>query len=242
MENDRRARETKMFDPNGPNFGDMTAAPVSNPNAVMSNRDVVANRAELRMANISAAAALRAELSGEKPPVVAATSEQEVKGTKRKADELEEEEEEEEENDDEDQTDNMEDTSESDADAAGKAILKRVADEKKAKDEAARQREPEDEVRLWEAGWKERYYKAKFGLTLMERDAIRDVVRSYCEGLVWVFKYYYQGCVSWSWYYPYHYAPMASDFINIDTFDVRFELNAPLRPFEQLMGVLPAAR
>jgi 5'-3' exonuclease len=57
-----------------------------------------------------------------------------------------------------------------------------------------------------------------------------------------VFKYYYIGCVSWSWYYPYHYAPMASDFVNIDTFEIKFDQSAPLRPFEQLMGVLPAAR
>lgn len=244
LENDRRARETKMFDPNGPNFGDMTAAPVNNPNAVMSNRDVVANRAELRMANINAAAALKAELSGlpPPPPVAAATGE---KGTKRKADEIEEEDEEEEEEeveyDEEEEEGSDEPMSESDAEAAGKAILKRVDDEKKAKEEAQRQREPDDEVRLWEAGWKERYYKTKFGIQLHERDAIRDIVKSYCEGLVWVFKYYYQGCVSWSWYYPYHYAPMASDFIHIDTFDIKFELNAPLKPFEQLMGVLPAA-
>lgn len=235
-----------MFDPNGPNFGDMTAAPVNNPNAVMSNRDVVANRAELRMANINAAAALKAELSGLPPPVASTEGE---KGTKRKADEIEEEEEdssnkEESAAGDEPMQDaDKESTPVSeDPETVAKAILKKAEEEKKAKEEAARQREPDDEVRLWEAGWKERYYKTKFGITLNERDAIRDIVKSYCEGLVWVFKYYYQGCVSWSWYYPYHYAPMASDFINIDTFDIKFELNAPLRPFEQLMGVLPAAR
>lgn len=68
-----------------------------------------------------------------------------------------------------------------------------------------------------------------------------SIVKSYVEGLVWVFKYYYRGCVSWSWYYPYYYAPMASDFVNIDSFDIKFEKSAPLKPFEQLMGVLPAA-
>jgi 5'-3' exoribonuclease 2 len=35
---------------------------------------------------------------------------------------------------------------------------------------------------------------------------------------------------------------MASDFVNIDSFDIKFELSQPFKPFEQLMGVLPAAR
>lgn len=157
LENDRRARETKTFDPNGPNFGDMTAAPVYNPNAAMSNVDIVANRAEIRIANINAAAALKAELSGNPIPEPA-TEEIQEKGTKRKLEDEDEEEEEEKEKEDEDNKDenntetdeSMEtDTPLSEVDYAekGKAILKRVQDEKKEKEEAARQREPDDEVR-----------------------------------------------------------------------------------------------
>ncbi|XP_007421458.1 5'-3' exoribonuclease 2 isoform X1 [Python bivittatus] len=102
--------------------------------------------------------------------------------------------------------------------------------------------EPEDNVRLWEAGWKQRYYKNKFDVDVNDKKFRRKVVQSYVEGLCWVLRYYYQGCASWKWYYPFHYAPFASDFEGIADMVSDFEKGTkPFKPLEQLMGVFPAA-
>lgn len=100
---------------------------------------------------------------------------------------------------------------------------------------------PTDNVRLWEEGYADRYYEQKFSVDPKDIAFRNKVARSYVEGLAWVLLYYFQGCPSWTWYYPYHYAPFAADFVELDKMDLKFEKGIPFKPFEQLMGVLPAA-
>ena len=55
------------------------------------------------------------------------------------------------------------------------------------------------------------YYKQKFPHELNQE----AVTRKYLEGLLWVLHYYYQGVRSWSWYYPYFFAPLPSRMTNL---------------------------
>lgn len=80
-----------------------------------------------------------------------------------------------------------------------------------------------DEVRLWESGFKDRYYESKFDVGVDQLQFRYSVALQYVKGLCWVLKYYYQGCASWDWYFPYHYAPFASDFVNISGLSTQFD-------------------
>ena len=52
-----------------------------------------------------------------------------------------------------------------------------------------------DEVRLWEDGFKERYYESKFAVQPTDEEFRSKVACEYVRGLCWVLQYYYQ--VNW---------------------------------------------
>lgn len=100
--------------------------------------------------------------------------------------------------------------------------------------------EPTDEVELGREGWRERYYEQKLGPDW--RAQLPAMCEAYVRGLCWVMGYYYDGCPSWHWFYPFHYAPFATDLvsaIDMEAVSTEFELGTPFRPLEQLMAVLP---
>ncbi|XP_052901922.1 5'-3' exoribonuclease 2 homolog [Anopheles moucheti] len=105
----------------------------------------------------------------------------------------------------------------------------------------AEEEETPDEVRLWEDGFKERYYESKFDVTSQNTSFRQTVAWEYVRGLCWVLQYYYQGCASWEWYFPYHYAPFASDLKHLENVNTHFDRGTPFKPLQQLMGVFPAA-
>ena len=72
--------------------------------------------------------------------------------------------------------------------------------------------------RFGEPGWRERYYKVKFSVDINNPEEWepfqKKIAKSYLEGLVWVLRYYYQGCCSWEWFYPFYHAPLAEQVVS----------------------------
>ena len=67
------------------------------------------------------------------------------------------------------------------------------------------------------------------------------LVDQYIRAIQWTLSYYYHGCCSWSWFYPYHYAPFISDIKSLKKTYVKFDMAKPLLPLQHLVAVLPPA-
>jgi len=100
---------------------------------------------------------------------------------------------------------------------------------------------PYDRIRLGLPGWKSRFFREYFGAeTSNEIGKLQnDMAQKYLEGLCWVLQCYFADVPSWSWYYPFYVAPFVSDLKGLSRVDISFTVDKPLRPFDQLMAVLP---
>ena len=89
-----------------------------------------------------------------------------------------------------------------------------------------------------------RYYYEKFKVlpgTPQSATFFQKLQESYLQGLMWCLAYYIKGCISWTWYFPYHYGPMLQDMTDLLAVSshIHFDIGQPFRPFQQLLGCLP---
>ncbi|CAB3404848.1 unnamed protein product [Caenorhabditis bovis] len=89
--------------------------------------------------------------------------------------------------------------------------------------------------------FKKNYYSEKMKLKNISKSDLKAQVEGYVRAIQWNLHYYYHGCISWSWFYPHHYAPYISDLVDFADMKIEFGPSEPFRPFEQLLAVLPAA-
>ncbi|AYV80815.1 MAG: XRN 5'-3' exonuclease [Harvfovirus sp.] len=95
--------------------------------------------------------------------------------------------------------------------------------------------------------WQFRYYSHYFGVSEYYQEHVDSMAKLYAEGLMWVLKYYFEECPSYTWLYPFTHAPFISDiykYLNeskLDVNDIMFSMQKPLTPCVQLLSVLPPA-
>jgi 5'-3' exonuclease len=84
-------------------------------------------------------------------------------------------------------------------------------------------------------------YKKDFYQTNLPEVDQKTLCHNYLEGIQWVLTYYTKGVPTWTWRFPYHYAPFSSTLAeHVDTFELpkEYEKTTPSLPFVQLLGVL----
>ena len=110
--------------------------------------------------------------------------------------------------------------------------------------ESVKGKKSKEEVVINKAGkdYRARYYFSKFRMTpVNEADFLAGLTEEYLKGLMWCLAYYFKGCVSWTWYFPYYYGPMLADMKDLTAKSSRisFDLGKPFLPYQQLLGCLP---
>ena len=90
------------------------------------------------------------------------------------------------------------------------------------------------------------YYTQKLRVSYDNKDKINEIISKYIEGLQFVTLYYFFGCPSWNWFYPYYFMPLISDLyqylVDMNKNNMKkheFQLGEPLPIFQQLLAVMP---
>ena len=93
--------------------------------------------------------------------------------------------------------------------------------------------------------WRKRYYNHYFGCESDEsiENLSEQLVINYLIGIRWITIYYFDKCPSWDWYFPFENPPLISDikkYLNkVKINNIKFNESKPLKPFVQLLSVLP---
>lgn len=91
------------------------------------------------------------------------------------------------------------------------------------------------------------FYKKFFEMKKVED--LQTICLEYLKGIQFVMYYYFRGCPSWTWFYPYFMSPFLSDLVSMLDLIIKknpdicfdFDLEEPFRPFNQLVFILPKA-
>jgi len=95
------------------------------------------------------------------------------------------------------------------------------------------------EYSVSDPNFRNKFYEYHFG----KGYNIDQICEEYFRAIKWTTEYYFKGIPSWSWFYPYHEAPLLKELnrylTKLDWNKLVFEKSEPLTPVQQLLAVLP---
>ena len=99
-------------------------------------------------------------------------------------------------------------------------------------------------VKLGYTNWHDRYYNYYFNIRSVykNKEFLDQVCGDYIRGIQWVYSYYTQGIRDWTWFYPYHAAPLLRElvkFLNNRVYNEPFNQTETYKPLEQLSIIFP---
>ena len=107
-------------------------------------------------------------------------------------------------------------------------------------------RESEIKIDQGNEGWRHRYYQELFRFNTENNYEIDKLCYYFLEALVWNFHYYNFGCISWDWSFDFSHPPSYYDlYLYMEKYvpninNITFNSNKKIKPFEQLLMVLPS--
>jgi 5'-3' exoribonuclease 1 len=86
-----------------------------------------------------------------------------------------------------------------------------------------------------------KYRKDYYNQNFDQNVSVKEICHKYIEGMQWVLSYYLEPVPSWTWLFPYHYAPFTFDLARyLSSYKHKpFGKDKPSMPFQQLLSVLP---
>ncbi len=87
------------------------------------------------------------------------------------------------------------------------------------------------------------YYSSHYHINGNQQIYINTMCKTYLDGLIWIYEYYFNTCPSWRWMYPRMHAPFISDickylYTNVYEYPI-FTPDVPIDMHTQLLCVMP---
>ena len=78
---------------------------------------------------------------------------------------------------------------------------------------------------------KREYYMNKMSYPQVTQAVLKEQAEGYVRAIQWNLHYYYNGCMSWSWFYEHHFAPWITDIRYLILLNIKYMINILIKDY-----------